>query len=163
MNFNANLLLKNRKFLLQQIRVPYTCQIVYIYLIVVFSEMTATKLRYHDSIIPPNYFVNGVTKATSQEEKNVEADLCSANVVCFGGEEDFELIMRGDFAAFNRSDCALRFNEIFRWAWESWRAAVGNVIGTIYTKAIDIMNIGARANGTTLISFTILQTEWIIF
>lgn len=71
----------------------------------------------------------------------------TADMVCLGGEDEFEVLMHGDFTAFNRSDCALRFNEVFRWAWESWRAAVGNEIGTIYEKAIDIMNVGARTNG----------------
>lgn len=91
--------------------------------------------------------MNGATKVTSQEDENMESGICSSDVICFGGEEEFEQIMRGDFTAFNRSDCALRFNEVFRWAWESWRAAVGNEIGQIYAKTIDVMNIGARANG----------------
>lgn len=106
-----------------------------------------SKLRHYDGSIPQNYYINGVKKVTSQEDKNMETEFCSADVICYGGEEEFELIMRGDFTAFNRSDCALRFNEVFRWAWESWRAAVGNEIGKIYAKAIDIMNIGASANG----------------
>lgn len=71
-------------------------------------------------------------------------------MMCIGGEEEFERIMSGDFHAFNRSDCALRFNEIFRWAWESWRAAVGTGIGTIYAKAKDVMNAGAKANGENI-------------
>lgn len=106
-----------------------------------------SKLRYYDGSIPPNYYINGAAQATSQADQNMAVEFCSKDVICFGGEEEFEVIMRGDFTAFNRSDCALRFNEIFRWAWESWRSAVGNEIGTIYAKAIDVMNIGARANG----------------
>lgn len=89
----------------------------------------------------------GVSKITVQEDKKIEAELRSNGMMCFGGEEEFERIMSGDFTAFNRSDCALRFNEIFHWAWESWRAAVGTQIGRIYAKAIDLMNIGAKANG----------------
>lgn len=109
-----------------------------------------SKLRYYDGSISPNYYTNGAAQgaSTPQEHRNEdEVEFCSKDVLCLGGEEEFELIMRGDFTALNRSDCALRFNEIFRWAWESWRSAVGNEIGTIYAKAIDVMNIGARANG----------------
>lgn len=90
-------------------------------------------------------------EVTSHQSKKIEADFCPKDAVCFGGEEELELIMRGDFTAFNRSDCAMRFNEVFRWAWESWRAAVGNDIGSIYAKAIDIMNLGAKANGKTAV------------
>lgn len=91
--------------------------------------------------------MDGVSKVTLQEDKKVEAELHSSDMICYGGEEEFERILSGDFTPFNRSDCALRFNEIFRWAWESWRIAVGTNIGSIYSKAIDIMNAGARANG----------------
>lgn len=83
-------------------------------------------------------------------EISVEHSLRSNEMVCLGGEEEFDRIMNGDFGAFNRSDCALRYNEIFRWAWESWRAAVGNQIGRTYRNAIDLMNIGARENGKNL-------------
>lgn len=107
-----------------------------------------TKLKFYDGSISRNYYVNGVTKVTSQEDKKVEAELNSSEMVCYGGEEEFERILGGDFTAFNRSDCALRFNEMFRWAWESWRLAVGNDIGVIYSEAINVMNIGAKANGT---------------
>lgn len=89
--------------------------------------------------------MNGVPKVTVQDAKKV--DLRFGEMVCLGGDEEFERIMSGDFNAFNRSDCALRFNEVFRWAWESWRLAVGPRIGTVYAKAIDVMNIGAKANG----------------
>lgn len=109
----------------------------------------ATKLQYYDGNIPLNYYINGASTVTSQLDEDMKIGFFSADMVCYGGEEEFEHFMRGDFTAFRRSDCALRFNEVFRWAWESWRAAVGNEIRRIYEKAIDIMNIGARANGKT--------------
>lgn len=107
----------------------------------------ASRLQFFDGSISRNYYVNGVSKVTAQEDRKVEAELRSSDMVCYGGEEEFERIMSGDFTAFNRSDCALRFNEVFRWAWESWRSAVGTNIGTIYSKAMDVMNIGAKENG----------------
>lgn len=92
----------------------------------------------------------GVSKITAQEDRCVETELRSSEVMCIGGEEELDRIMSGDFNAFNRSDCALRFNEVFRWAWESWRAAVGTDIGSIYAKAINVMNAGAKANGRNI-------------
>lgn len=111
------------------------------------SRSYATKLNLYDGIISRDYYVLGVSKITIQEDKKVEEALRSNDMMCLGGEEEFDRIMSGDFTAFNRSDCALRFNEIFHWAWESWRAAVGTRIGTIYNNAIDLMNIGAKSNG----------------
>ncbi|XP_031620875.1 angiotensin-converting enzyme-like isoform X2 [Contarinia nasturtii] len=110
-------------------------------------KVHVTKLNLYDGSIQKNYYVNGVSKITQQQDRKVERELRVNNMICLGGEEEFDRIMSGDFIAFNRSDCALRFNEIFRWAWESWRTAVGNKIGTIYGKTIDLMNIGAKANG----------------
>lgn len=106
-----------------------------------------TKLNLYDGSISKNYYVNGVSKISSHDDRKIEKVLRGNNMICLGGEDEFDRIMGGDFTAFNRSDCALRFNEIFHWAWESWRIAVGNKIGNIYGKAIDLMNIGARANG----------------
>lgn len=95
--------------------------------------------------------MNGVTKIQPEDDKKVEQFLRSSDdMMCLGGEEEFDRIMSGDFSIFNRTDCALRFNEVFRWAWESWRTAVGTKIGQIYAKAIDVMNIGAKANGNSL-------------
>lgn len=68
---------------------------------------------------------------------------------CFDGENELEDIMCGDFAALNRSDCTLRYTEVLRWAWESWRAAVGRKVGDIYSHAISVMNIGAKNSGKT--------------
>lgn len=66
---------------------------------------------------------------------------------CFEGENEMELIAEGDFKPLNRSDCMLRFDEVLRWAWESWRSAVGTKIGQIYSYAIAMMNVGAQSNG----------------
>lgn len=66
---------------------------------------------------------------------------------CFNGEPDLERIMQGDFSELDNGDCALKFNEIFRWAWESWRLAVGNKIGEIYPTLVQYMNFGAKKNG----------------
>lgn len=71
---------------------------------------------------------------------------------CFDGEPDLERIMQGDFSALNHGDCALKFNEIFRWAWESWRLAVGNEIGKIYPTLVQYMNYGAKRNGNFIFS-----------
>lgn len=68
-------------------------------------------------------------------------------MMCFDSEPELDRIMSGDFSPFQRNDCLLRFNEVFRWAWESWRLAVGIEIGTLYPIAIEIMNIGARNGG----------------
>ncbi|XP_055310478.1 angiotensin-converting enzyme-like [Sitodiplosis mosellana] len=106
-----------------------------------------TKLHFYDGTIAKDYYVHGVSKIPLKDDKKAEIDLRSSDMMCLGGEEEFDRIMSGDFTAFNRSDCALRFNEVFHWAWESWRTAVGTKIGTIYAKTIDLMNTGAKANG----------------
>lgn len=69
---------------------------------------------------------------------------------CFNGEPDLERIMQGDFSALNDGDCTPKFNEIFRWAWESWRLAVGNKIGEIYPTLVQYMNFGAKKNGNCI-------------
>lgn len=66
---------------------------------------------------------------------------------CFDGEPDLERIMQGDFAQLNDGNCVLKFNVIFRWAWESWRLAVGSKIGEIYPTLVQYMNFGAQKNG----------------
>lgn len=110
-------------------------------------RIDATKLNLFDGHFATDYYVNGVAQITQQQDTNAEARLRSSDMLCLGGEEELDRIMSGDFTAFNRSDCVLQFHTVFRWAWESWRTAVGTKIGTIYSKAIDIMNVGARANG----------------
>jgi peptidyl-dipeptidase A len=37
--------------------------------------------------------------------------------------------------------------QIFRWSWEAWRKAVGPAMKSVYTDAIEIMNVGANSNG----------------
>lgn len=119
-------------------------------------RIDATKLNLFDGTFAADYYVNGVTQITQQQDKNAEARLRSSDMMCLGGEEELDRIMSGDFTAFNRSDCALQFHTVFRWAWESWRAAVGTRIGSIYSKAVDVMNVGARANGiVSLLNFMI--------
>lgn len=71
----------------------------------------------------------------------------SDSVVCFDGEPDLERIMQGDFSRLTAEDCVLNFNNIFRWAWESWRLAVGIRIGKIYPTLVQYMNLGAKNNG----------------
>ncbi len=77
---------------------------------------------------------------------------------CFDGEPDLERIMQGDFSTLNNNgDCVLQFNVIFRWAWESWRLAVGNKIGTIYPTLVQYMNIGAEKNGKKIFYSTLMN------
>lgn len=52
-----------------------------------------------------------------------------------------------DFRPFGNTKCLLPRNIIFRWAWESVRAAIGPPIGMLYSDAIQIMNVGAQNNG----------------
>lgn len=81
------------------------------------------------------------------EPKLIEKIIRSGPMKCLDGENDLERISGGDFSAFNRSDCVLRLDEVFRWSWESWRAAVGPEIGESYAYAVALMNTGARNNG----------------
>lgn len=77
----------------------------------------------------------------------MEEKIRAGPMICFDSEPELDRIMSGDFSSFHRDDCELRFNEVFRWAWESWRLAVGVEIGTLYPIAVEIMNIGARNGG----------------
>lgn len=101
-------------------------------------------------ILSDEYYVHG---ADDNEENylltlnQLEAKIKSGPFICLDGEQDLEKIMNGEFSPLRRTDCSLRFNEIFRWAWEGWRLAVGTRIGSIYPKAIHVMNIGAKQNG----------------
>lgn len=52
-----------------------------------------------------------------------------------------------DFHLFGDVKCLLPKNLIYRWAWESVRLAIGPRIGTLYSDAVQIMNIGAQNNG----------------
>lgn len=88
-----------------------------------------------------------VTKSNGLNEEVLANAIRSGSMICLDGDSDLNRIMSGDFSALKRSDCAFRFNEVFRWAWENWRAAVGNRIGQIYPYAIQLMNAGARNNG----------------
>lgn len=80
-------------------------------------------------------------------------------MLCFDGEPDLEKIVKGDFRKLDRPDCALKFNLVFRWAWESWRMVVGKRIGAIYLDAMQIMNVGARDKGEQIVFYSnILST-----
>lgn len=81
------------------------------------------------------YFDDGINGEFSSEFK------------CFSGEPDLERIMQGDFSRLTNGNCALKFNDIFRWAWESWRLAVGTEIGKIYPTLVQYMNFGAKRSG----------------
>lgn len=100
-------------------------------------------LRLYDGFPSNEYYLN----AAKENSRDVERKLRSGKMICLGGEEEFDRIMRGKFDAFNRSDCALRYDEIFRWSWETWHLAVGNKIGQTYGNTIAAMNAGAKANG----------------
>lgn len=124
-----------------------------------FSE-PQTNLHLFDGNISNDYYINALDKVTYKDSARVEGKLRSGEMLCFDGEEDLDGIMNGDFSPMNRSDCALRFNEVFRWAWESWRMAVGPAIAKIYPNAIGVMNVGARANGNMLpFPFTVTHTN----
>lgn len=78
---------------------------------------------------------------------DIEERIRSGPFLCLDGETDLDRIMSADWTPLNRSDCALRFTEIFRWSWEGWRRAVGHRIGAIYPHAVAVMNAGAQNNG----------------
>lgn len=93
-------------------------------------------------------FSRGNNINNENDHKFIDNKIRSGPFNCFDGETDFDSIMKGDFSPFQRNnDCTFRFNEVFRWVWESWRLAVGPTIGELYPNAIKIMNIGAQNNG----------------
>lgn len=102
-------------------------------------------MRLYNGHTSNEYYLN----AAKENCRDVERILRSGEMICLGGEEELDRIMKGNFDAFNRSDCALRYNEIFRWSWETWHLAVGNKIGQTYGNTIALMNAGAKANGIT--------------
>lgn len=93
------------------------------------------------------YYTDITKELAFQWDDETEQLLHTDDVICVGGEEEISTILSGNFEVFNRDDCSLRHNDIFRWGWESWRLAVGNDIGQIYPYAISVMNVGAQANG----------------
>lgn len=71
---------------------------------------------------------------------------------CFSGEPDMDRLMAGDQTLLfdgSRPTCALDLFTVTRWAWESWRLAVGPAVWTPLRAAIGVMNEGARRNGFT--------------
>uniref|UniRef100_A0AAG5D9B1 Angiotensin-converting enzyme n=1 Tax=Anopheles atroparvus TaxID=41427 RepID=A0AAG5D9B1_ANOAO len=62
-------------------------------------------------------------------------------LVCFHGEPDLERIMTGE--GLDRVCSGQLHNEaILRWAWESWRMAVGPPMRQPYDRLLDLMNRG---------------------
>lgn len=110
---------------------------------VFYFRKEKSKLRLYNGYTPDEYYLN----AAKENRRDVEHTLRSGAMICLGGEDELDGIMKGNFDAFNRSDCALRYNEIFRWSWETWHLAIGNKIAQTYGKTIGLMNAGANANG----------------
>ncbi|XP_063697981.1 angiotensin-converting enzyme-like [Culicoides brevitarsis] len=71
----------------------------------------------------------------------------ASDYICMKNEPDMEKIIKGDFSPFGELRCLLPRDMIFRWAWESVRQAIGPRIGTLFSDAIPIMNVGAKNNG----------------
>lgn len=94
------------------------------------------------------YYVRaGNEQSKFHSNQEVSKAIRLGSMLCFDGELDLEKLMRADFTPLRRTDCSIHYNEIFRWAWESWRLAVGRQIGDTYPDAIKLMNVGARHNG----------------
>ena len=104
------------------------------------------ELNYFSGNVSDDYYIFGGSLRSGAEE-SIAKKILAGPMLCFDGEPDLERIMKGDFGILQRDDCALRFNEIFRWAWESWRMAVGTRIGDVYPTAVQLMNLGASNNG----------------
>lgn len=109
--------------------------------------MRPSKLRFFNGGNISDEFNFDATNSNDLSEEFIANAIRSQSMICLDGETDLNRIMSGDFSALKRPDCAFRFDEVFRWAWESWRAAVGNSVGRIYPYAIQLMNTGARNNG----------------
>ncbi|XP_039449290.1 angiotensin-converting enzyme-like [Culex pipiens pallens] len=72
-----------------------------------------------------------------------------AGKICLFGEPDMEQIMtKAKIHQFSKqSDCKINESDILKWAWHSWRMAVGPPIKQTYGKLIQLMNNGARRVG----------------
>lgn len=69
---------------------------------------------------------------------------------CFRGEPDLDRLMAGDQTLLfdgERQLCQLDTFTVTRWAWESWRLAVGPAVWRPLSTAIAVMNEGSRRNG----------------
>lgn len=108
-----------------------------------------SQLNFYNGNLSDEYYVTGEVPNSLDftERQLVELKIRSGQLICLNGEPDLEKIVKGDFRKLDRPDCALKFNQVFRWAWESWRMVVGNRIGSIYPDAMEIMNVGARDKG----------------
>lgn len=106
--------------------------------------MNKSPLNYFEGNLTDEYYV---IRPKLEDSQQVDANIRSGPMICFNGEPDLEKMMKSDFRNLARPDCALKFNWVFRWAWESWRIVVGNRIGKLYPTAVAIMNAGARGKG----------------
>ncbi|XP_055378319.1 angiotensin-converting enzyme-like protein Ace3 [Condylostylus longicornis] len=111
--------------------------------------LDSNHLHFYNGNICNDYYVyRGKTnKNQLREESEIENQIRNSSRICFNIESDLEEIMQGNFQKFNREDCALPAELIFRWTWEAWRLAVGPKIKKYYPQAIKIMNYGAQKNG----------------
>lgn len=72
--------------------------------------------------------------------------------ICFTGEEELDLIMRGNFTALTLNKCTVQSDIVFEWAWNSWRQAAGPAIGSVYGNLVNIMNQAAKRKGNLYIN-----------
>lgn len=112
-----------------------------------FQHMYPSTLAYFSGNLSEEYYVFGPVFESTMALNEVERNIRNGPFICFDGEPELDKMMQGDFTPLQRADCSLRFNEVFRWAWESWRTAVGIKVGEIFPQAADVMNVGARNNG----------------
>ncbi|XP_055846747.1 angiotensin-converting enzyme-like [Episyrphus balteatus] len=106
-------------------------------------------LNYFDGNVTDDYYIFRGLKDLSHFSQEFEIDekIRESEKFCLDIERDLEKIMAGNFSALHRLDCALPQDVIVRWAWESWRLAVGPEIGNSYPSAVYLMNAGAQNNG----------------
>ncbi|XP_055918093.1 angiotensin-converting enzyme-like [Eupeodes corollae] len=108
-------------------------------------------LNYFDGNLTyaDDYYIFRGLKGKSHNPKELEIDeqIRKSEPICLDIERDLEKIMAGNFSALQRMDCALPQDVITRWAWESWRLAMGSEIGNLYPNAVYLMNLGAQNNG----------------
>lgn len=121
-------------------------------------ELDVCSERRFDELLKWNTFVrtldeNGVETIRPLDHLTTHYYPTANGYNCFSGESDLERIMTGDQTPFfrtlpqNSTICALPTFAATRWAWESWRSAVGDAVWRPFRQAIAVMNSGARQNG----------------
>lgn len=114
------------------------------------NSSAKSNLNFFNGTVDRTYYAfSGQIQKNFTTVESIESNIRLGPFLCFDGEPNLDRFMEADFTELNRPDCAIQFNEIFRWTWESWRMAVGVKIKPLYPKAVDIMNEGARNNGMT--------------